>query len=270
MREGNDRLFERRPRKRTEAAQPRKHELLVEVLRFVTAVLAFGSVTLGLFARFHWFSNRWVKATAVAASLTFILWLVVSRLKTWAKQRNTHARDLEFICSQGNRLRKLLEQFRVFAHNTENQSLVSILQSACVGEEMLRQVYGAECVSSWFDCFYKELEFEASSLCAFLDRCAQFIVLVTEFNISYVIPTQKQIEKGSFAVPDRFVDELEQFREDFNAFQRDVEEWANELSDYASLFRDDGGPWQRRTPVVHLERVKSFRRSKPQQSVAGR
>jgi hypothetical protein len=270
MEEENDRLFALRPRKRTKAEQPRKHELLVEVLRFVTALLAFGSVTLGVFGRFHWFSNRWVIATAGAASLTFILWLVESRLKTWAKQKNTHARDLEFIASQGSRLRKLLGQFKVFAHNTENQSLVSILRSACVDEEMLRQVYAAECVSSWFDCFYKELEFEATSLCAFLDRCAQFIVLVTEFNTRYVIPTQKQIEKGSFAVPDHFVDELEQFREDFNAFQRDIEEWANELSDHASFFRDDGGAWQRHAPVVHLERVKSFRRPKPQQSVAGR
>ena len=76
-----------------------------------------------------------------------------------------------------------------------------------------------------------------------------------------MIPTQKQIERGSFAVPDHFLDELEQFREDFNAFQRDVEEWANELSDYASSFRGEGG-WQRRTPVVHFERLKSFRRSK--------
>jgi hypothetical protein len=263
MEEGNDRLFERRPRKRTGVAQPRRHELLVEVLRFATAVLAFASVTLGVFGRFHWFSNPWVIATAGLASLAFLLWLVVPRLKTWAKQRNTRARDLEFIASQGNRLHKLLGQFRVFAHNTENQSLISILRSACVDEELVRQVYGAEYVSSWFDCFYKEQEFEATSLRAFLDRCAQFIALVTEFNTSHVIPTQKQIEKGSFAVPDHFVDELEQFREDFNAFQRDAEEWANELSDDASLFGGEDGSWQRHTPIVHFERVKSFRRSKP-------
>jgi hypothetical protein len=173
------------------------------------------------------------------------------------------ARDQEFMASQGNRLHKLLGQFRVFAHNTENQSLVSILRSACVDEELVRQVYGAEYMSRWFDCFYKELEFEATSPRAFLDRCAQFVALVTEFNTSHVTPTQKQIEKGSFAVPDHFVDELDQFREDFNAFQRDVEEWANELSDYASLFHGEGGSWERHTPIVHFERVKSFRRSKP-------
>jgi hypothetical protein len=263
MEEGNDRLYERRPRKRTDAAQPQKHELLVEVLRFVTAVLAFGSVTLGVFGRFHWFANPWVLATVGAASLAFLLWLVIPRLKTWARQRNTSARDLEFIASQCNRLHKLLGQFRMFAHNTENRSLVSILRSACLDEELVTQVYGAEYVSSWFDCFYEELEFKATSLRAFLNRCVQFIALVTEFNTSHVIPTQKQIEKGSFAVPDHFVDELEQFREDFNAFQRDVEGWANELSDYASLFRAEGGWWQRDTPVVHFERVKSFRRSKP-------
>jgi hypothetical protein len=263
MEEGNDQLFKRRPRQRTDAAQPRKHEVLVEVLRFVTAALAFGSITLGIFGRFHWFANPWVITTAGAASLAFLLWLVVPRFKTWAKQRNTRAHDLEFIASQGNRLHKLLGQFRLFAHNTENRSLVSILRSACVDEELVRKMYGAEYLSSWFDCFYKELELEATSLRAFLHRCVQFITLVTEFNTSHVIPTQKQIEKGSFAVPELFVDELEQFREDFNAFQRDVEGWANELSDYARLFRDEGGWWQRHAPVVHFERVKSFRRSKP-------
>lgn len=263
MEEANVRLFERRPRPRADAAPPRKHELLIEVLRLLTAALALGSVTLGIFGRFHWFANPWVMATAGAASLAFLLWLVVPRLKTWAKQRNTHARDLEFIACQGNRLHKLLGQFRVFAHNTEKQSLVSILRSAYVEEELVRQVYGAEYVSSWFDCFSKELEFEAISLRAFLNRCVQFITLVTEFNTSHVMPTQKQIEKSTFAVPDLFVDELEQFREDFNAFQRDVEGWANELSDYARLSRDEGGWWQRHTPVVHFDRVKSFRRSKP-------
>jgi hypothetical protein len=124
-------------------------------------------------------------------------------------------------------------------------------------------VYGAEYVSCWFDCFSKELEFEAISLRAFLNRCVQFITLVTEFNTSHVMPTQRQIEKSSFAVPDLFVDELEQFREDFNAFQRDVEEWANELSDYGRSSRDEGGWRQRHTPIVHFDRVKSFRRSKP-------
>src|SRR5215469_17731062 len=127
MKEGNDPLFERRTRQRTDAPQPRKRELLVEVLRFVTAALAFGSVTLGIFGRFHWFANPWVIATAGATSLVFLSWLVVPRFKTWAKQRNTRARDLEFIASQGNRLHKLLGPFKVFAHNTENRSLVSIL-----------------------------------------------------------------------------------------------------------------------------------------------
>jgi hypothetical protein len=263
MEEENVRFFERRPRPRTDAAQPRKHELLIEVLRFVTAALAFGSVTLGIFGKFHWFANPWVIATAGAASLAFLLWLVVPRFKTWAQQTNTRARDLEFIASQGNRLHKLLGQFKVFAHNTEKQSLVSILRSACIDEELVRQVYGAEYVSSWFDCFSKELEFETTSLRAFLNRCVQFITLVTEFNTSHVIPTEKHIEKGSFAVHEHFVEELEQFREDFNAFQRDVEGWANEVSDYARIFGGESGWWQELTPVVHFERVKSFRRSKP-------
>jgi len=139
MEEGDVRLFERRPRPRADVAPPRKHEVLIEVLRFVTAALALGSVTLGIFGRFHWFANPWVIAAAGAASLAFLLWLVVPRLKTWAKQRNTRACHLEFIARQDNRLHKLLGQFRVFAHNTEKQSLVSILRSACVDEELVRQ-----------------------------------------------------------------------------------------------------------------------------------
>jgi len=263
MEDGNVQPFERRPRSKRDAVQPQKHELLIEVLKFVTAAFAFGSVTLGVFGRFHWFANPWVIAAAGAASLAFLIWLVVPRFKTWTKQRSTRAGDLEFIASQGNRLHKLLEQFRVFAHHEEKQSLVSILRSACVDEELVRQVYGAEYVSSWFDCFSNELEFEAPSLRAFLNRCVQFITLLTEFNSSHVMPVQKQIEKSSFAVPELFVDELEQFREDFNAFQRDVEGWVSELRDYARLSPDEGNWWQRHTPILHFDRVKSFRRSKP-------
>jgi hypothetical protein len=39
MERGNDRLFEPALKQKTDAVQPRKHELLVEVLRFVTAAL---------------------------------------------------------------------------------------------------------------------------------------------------------------------------------------------------------------------------------------
>lgn len=261
MEAGKDRLFDRGPKQITDGLQPRKHELLVEVLRFATATLAFGSVTLGIFGRFHWFSNPLVIATGATAGLAFLLWLVVPRFRSWLKQRNASSRDLEFVTSQGRRLHKLLEQFKAFAHSRENQSLVSILRSACMDDELVRQMYGADYVSSWLDCFNKELEFEATSLRGFLNRCAQFIVLMTEFNTGHVIPSQKRFEKGSFVVPDHFVDELEQFREDFNAFQRDIEGWANELGDYARLRRGVSEWWQR-APVVRFERVKSFRLSK--------
>lgn len=263
MERGNDRLFEPALKQKTDAVQPRKHELLVEVLRFVTAGLAFGSVMLGIFGRFHWFSNPWVIATAGAAGVTFLLWLGIPRFRAWAKQRNTRIHDLEFVASQGKRLHKFLGQFKAFAHSTENESLVSILRSACVDLELVKQMYGAEYVSSWFDCFHEESELEATSLRAFLNRCTQFVALMTEFNTCHVIPTQKQIEKGTFAVPDHFVDELEQFREDYNAFQRDVEEWANELRDYSRLCWGEGDWWRKHSPAVHFERVRSFRRSKP-------
>jgi len=86
---------------------------------------------------------------------------------------------------------------------------------------------------------------------------------MTEFSTCHVIPTQKQIEKGTIAVPDHFIDELEQFREDYNAFQRDVEEWATELTDYSRLGWGEGDWWRKHSPAVHFERVRSFRRSKP-------
>jgi hypothetical protein len=259
----NDRLFEPAPKRRTDAVQPRQHELLVEVLRFVTAALAFGSVTLGIFGRFHWFSNPRVIGTAGAAGVTFLLWLAIPRFRTWAKHRNARSRDLEFVASQGKRLHKLLGHFKAFAHSTENESLVSILRSACVDESLVRQLYGAEYVSTWFDCLYEESELEAVSLRAFLNRCTQFVALMTEFNTCHVIPTQKQIEKGTFSVPDHFIDELEQFREDYNAFQRDVEEWTNELRDYSRLGWGEGDWWRKHSPAVHFERVRSFRPPKP-------
>ena len=258
MEAGKDRLFDREPKPITDGLQPRKHEVLVEVLRFATAALAFGSVTLGIFGRFHWFSNPWVIAAGATAGLAFLIWLVVPRFRTWLKKRNASSRDLEFVASQGRRLHKFLGQFKAFAHRTENQSLVSILRTACMDDELIRQMYGADYVSSWLDCFNKELEFEATSLRGFLNRCAQFVVLMTEFNIGLVIPSQKRFENGSFVVPAHFVDELEQFREDFNAFQRDIEGWANELGDYARLRRGIGEWWQRAT-VVRFVRVKSFR-----------
>jgi hypothetical protein len=261
MEAGKDQLFDRGPKQITEAAEPRKHGVLVEVLRFVTATLAFGSVMLGILGKFHWFSNPWVIATGGAAGVAFLLWLVAPRFRNWLKQKNVRRRDLEFMASQSRRLFKLLGQLKSFAHSTENQSLVSILRCACLDNDLLRQIYGAEYVSSWIDCFEKELEFKATSLRAFLNRCAEFIALMSEFNTSNVIPCQKRFEKGNFAVPDHFVDELEQFREDFNAFQRDIEEWANELGDYASFCCGVGECWQH-ARVVRFERIKSFRLSK--------
>ena len=94
----------------------------------------------------------------------------------------------------------------------------------------------------------------------FLKTCYEFTTIVTEFNRNYVIKMQKGIE-GRMMPEQAFywIDQLEQFMEEFTHFLRDVEEWAHSVDETAAKRMPDFYRHVQPAPAQIFERVSSFR-----------
>ena len=58
------------------------------------------------------------------------------------------------------------------------------------------------------------------------------------------------------------MDQLETFREDFNLYLREVEEWANGVTASALVIETDLHSSPQISPCNYFERVKTFRKNK--------
>lgn len=213
--------------------QSRRYELVIEVLKFLTAMVAFVAAVLALTGRYQWLAKARVFESAFFVGIVMLVWLAKPRVTDLLKSVLDKRRDRQFIAAEDVRLRKLAERFNQFTSRSDSRSLVGILRSALAYEDLVIRTYGSGYISSWLDCYRKELDSSVKTLPAFLNRCQQFSAIVNEFNRNHVIPAQKQLEKGEAKVLEHYIDQLEGFREEFNAFLRQVEQWASDISDHA-------------------------------------
>lgn len=166
--------------------------------------------------------------------------------------------DQRFITANRARLEELLEQLAVFISSGNNRSLLYILR--CAHSQHMRAVepilVGGS-VAAWLQCYRQQLTLPTASFHHFLSICTEFSRIVQEFNANYVLRSQRQLANMT-PLAEHFIAQLEEFREEFNAFLRDVEHWAKGVSNYSqvcgvaehsSLF----------APADYFERAKSFR-----------
>jgi len=245
-------------------APPRRHELAVEILKFLTPALGLALFLAGLNGKYPWLSRPWVLDALVALGVLVLIWFAKPRLVVWLQQIRTGKRNQRFIAENDVRLRELVETFAVFTSINNARSLINIVRSAySQNMQAVEQIIVADYIGSWLYCYSEQLTFPAKSLDQLLSKCREFSHIVQAFNTNYAIRAQKQLAVAKPLGEDSIV-QLDEFREEYIAFLRAYETWAKGIANYVQVggVTDHSALW-RLAPTNHFERPKSFRQTKP-------
>ena len=138
-----------------------------------------------------------------------------------------------------------------------------IVRSACSQNATeVEKILAGDYIGNWFFSFREQLMFLTQSLEQFLARCREFTNLVQQFNSSYALRSQRLFTSAATPLPEHVLDELEGFREDYNAFLRNVEPWAKGIAGYLQSIGVPDTPTQwRLAPVTYFDKPKSFKNS---------
>jgi hypothetical protein len=79
---------------------PRRHELLIEILKFLTPALALVSSLVALTGRYSWLSKLWLFDAAVVLGVLILLWFAKPRLEVWLQRIRGGKSDQRFIASK--------------------------------------------------------------------------------------------------------------------------------------------------------------------------
>ena len=233
-----------------------RHELRVAILQVTAALLAI--------VPFFW---PWAARHRIYAALVVVLvvgWIAKPRVVGWAQQRRYNRRDRQFVADNRNDLGRLVQRFAVFVSNHDNRSLIQILRSGySQNMSAVEQIISADYIESWLYCYREHLRSaRASSLEQFLSQCREFSHIVQAFNSYYALPAQRKLAVAT-PLSDDIVSRLEEFREEYCAFLREIEPWAQGIANYLQSkgVMDQSALWGL-APTIHFERPKSFRQTK--------
>ncbi len=242
---------------------PRSRELTVEVLKLLTASLAFAAAVIGLVSKYPWFSKPWILDGVIALGFLVLAWFAKPRFAHWLRRIKLHKGEQQFISTNDARLREFVEQFAEFISDNNTRSLRYIVRSACSQNPMeVDKILAGDYLGHWFFSFREQLMFPVQSVGQFLGRCREFTNLVQQFNSSYALRSQRLFTSATPAPPEHVLDELEGFREDYNAFLRNLEPWAKTIATYLQSIGVTDTPTQwRLAPTAYFERPKSFKKS---------
>lgn len=232
-----------------------RHELLIAVLQVVAAFLAI----VPLF--WPWAGHHRLYAVIVVVIL--FGWIAKPRLQTWIKRSANRRRDEQFIATNDARLRGFVEQFSEFIADNNTRSLIYIVRTAC-SQNMtaVEQILTGDYIGHWFFSYREQLAFPTQVMGQFLARCREFTNIVQQFNSHYALRTQRLFMAAAAPLPDHTLDELEGFRDEYNAFLRNLEPWAKGIAAYLQSLGVTDTPSQwRLAPTIYFERPKSFKKS---------
>ncbi|HWY70891.1 MAG TPA: hypothetical protein VNX88_19640 [Terriglobales bacterium] len=226
------------------------------VAAVLSALLAWGIGNIAQLKQ-HPIVARLLFAGVLAAGLASIAPFAWRRFRNWRRTRAAERADAEFVAAKEQELRELLSTFRVFVANHDIRSLRNILRSALAEDiATLAPILGNEYAENWAHFLDLELKTPSTSEQIFSNRAAEFTSLVNNFSRTEIQPAQKIINASKQQYSDSFLDALEQFREGFNAFTRDLQKWAASVNEH--LIPKLGY----HTPNQNFEYINPFHRAK--------
>jgi hypothetical protein len=244
--------------------KPRRNELLVETLKVVTPALGLLLFLLGLNSKYSWLSKPWITDALVVLGIVIVGWFAKPRFSAWLRKLGQRKRDRLFVATTDTQLREFVEQFAEFISNNNTRSLICIVRSGFPqNTAAAEQILAGDYIGSWFHAYREQLAFPTKDWPQFLARCREFGNIVQQFNSYYVLRAQRQLAAAVTPLPEHNVAELEGFREEYNAFLRDLEPWAKGIANYLQSLGVAEQPAQWRfAPTSYFERAKSFNRTK--------
>lgn len=197
----------------------------------------------------------------VGLGIVVLAWIALPYATALGKEVSRKFGDRRFVRQESARLRDLLQQFRRFGGTEDSRALMSIIRSAASSNaEAIGRIVACDYIGSWIHCFQQQLTSPAKSVDVLVARCHEFTAIVSRFNRDYVLRSQKELGTGE-PLNDYCIDQLEEFREEFAAYLRQVEQWAKSVSEQAQSRVTDPQRYWSIAPTPSFERVKSFRRT---------
>lgn len=192
-----------------------------------------------------------IGATAVTGVLIFYVFKSLKFLTRKLEERR-------FVKKESVRLQDLLRQFQSFAGKQNEGRLRNIITSAFGPDRQIMESFlPSEHSRIWSECLNVQLATPTTSLEVLAARAHEFTLLVEDFDAGQAQRVQKAITSSKNPLHEAYIDMLEEFSDDFNAFLRDLEKWAGAFNDYAI----ERIGWER-IPKSKFEKVKSFQHKK--------
>lgn len=178
------------------AASSRRHELTIEVLKFLTPALGLLLFLLSVSTKYPWLSKSWVWDGLAALGVVVLIWVTKPRLSIWRQKLVQRKRENQFIAANDARLHEFVQQFAEFISDNNAKSLIYLLQNL-PHMTMLGGIVTSDYIGRWFYSYREQLEFPTGQLYQFLTRCREFGNLVQQFNSHYVLSVEKALALSS-------------------------------------------------------------------------
>lgn len=240
----------------TSPATSRKRPSWDAILQFSGAVLVILQQALDWAHRIPYGSK-----ILFGMAIFVILWIAARQLAVLFHWVIDRLRTNSFVEQQDVRMHTLLDRFNELASSNQTCALMQIIRSAMGNNvDSVARIVACDYIGNWITCFRLQLESRTSSMPILVKRSHELTSLVSSFNRDYAQRAQRQLSAEK-DLAEHSINELEEFREEFNALLRDLEEWGKEIFKQQSAMYGQDGQTLWPTPGIYFERVKSFRRS---------
>jgi hypothetical protein len=225
----------------------------------LTATLGLAAVLFGVFGH----QPREIVILLVAVPAVVFLVSILPALWSGVHTALRRRRQRRFVNSEYPRLQRLYDRLITFTDQNNGRSLRQILYSASAyRHDTVDRLLGSDYIWTWVQCYGTGLNMDKPrSLLAFLQQCNELTAIISEYNRQYAHRTQKGIEQTPIE-QDHVIDQLEQFRDEFNPYLREVEEWATRVNATAMKLEPNATMHIRIFPCTWFEKVKTFRKTK--------
>jgi hypothetical protein len=226
------------------------------LIELFTGLLAAAPLILGLSGQ-HPLLFRF----GVVLSIFVLVWLAKGAIAVPVHWLKFKFGDKRFIGNQSGNLAELYRKLGKFISDSDSRGLMNIVKSAASNNvDQVERIIPSDYIGSWSECFELMLNSESQTLDEFLLRCRELTNIAARFNRDYVLRVQREFTKGA-PVQIHYLDQLEEFRDEWNAYLRELESWATTINGYAQKRFGDQNAFSRIASTAYFERVSTFRRT---------
>lgn len=214
----NDKTQNKRPASETSKQRPSVSSILTGIAALATIVTSVKD----------WTKNSPLTNGVLFASvLALVVSIVYSKIRMGFRRLIGRCQQRRFVQqwqSKFDELR-LLERLKEFENPRYTLSIIHMVESPGSYEGISNQSFNPVYLSKWLYCFDRRPHIPTSDIRSFIAWCEEFTIIVDRFCQDYVLKGQERLESGPTLSKDG-LDSFEQFRDAFNFYMKQAEEWS--------------------------------------------